>query len=407
MSVFLGGLLLLAEIILFQFSSEIAILSRYMLPGVFFICLFGLTSGLLQSEKSFFIPSVAPVFFNLVWIAGVFVFHALPIEKAVLALSLVLSVAFFLQWAVTIPKMWAFLRQYLSPKQFFQPALFSPLLKKLVQPLLLGIVGVASMQINSAIDGVFARFASLEGPAYLWYAIRMQQLPLALFGIALSSALLPSFSRATKEQFDNLLQFAIKRSFTLIFPCTIAIFVLGASSVNLLFGRGDFTQIASTQTILCLWGYGLGLLPAALALVFAPAFYARKDYKTPMKGFCIAAAINIALDALLVFYFHLGPVSIALATSISAAFNALYLYFHLRPNNLPVTHMIKVATATLLAGGITFLFGSLLGDPTTNFIFPRIFTVQIAQFALQTILFGGLFLILCKSLGVTQLDYSK
>ena len=83
------------------------------------------------------------------------------------------------------------LKGFLSWRQILVLTLFSPELKKMIAPLLLGAVGVGAVQINSALDAVFARSASLEGPAYLWYAIRIEQLPLALFGIALSSALFP------------------------------------------------------------------------------------------------------------------------------------------------------------------------------------------------------------------------
>lgn len=41
-------------------------------------------------------------------------------------------------------------------------------------------IGVGAAQVNNALDAVFARYADSEGPAYLWYAIRLQQLPLAL-----------------------------------------------------------------------------------------------------------------------------------------------------------------------------------------------------------------------------------
>ena len=164
------------------------------------------------------------------------------------------------------------------------------------------------MQINSALDAVFARYASLEGPAYLWYAIRIEQLPLALFGIAFSTALLPSLSRALKAgntpQYLSLLQFCFRKCYSLIFPCCLGVFVLGGVGVNLLFGRGGFTGESTHQTILCLWGYGIGLVPAAFVLLMAPAFYATREYKIPMKGAVISVGINLALSTLFVFLFR-------------------------------------------------------------------------------------------------------
>ena len=152
--------------------------------------------------------------------------------------------------------------------------------------------------------------ASLEGPAFLWYAIRIEQLPLALFGIALSSALLPPLSRALKnlnmDHYLKLLRFAFARSFSLIFPCTLGIFVLGIAGINLLYGHGDFSNEATYQTTLCLWGYGLGLVPAVFVLLLAPAFYAHKEFRTPMLGSVISVVINVLLSSFFVFGLHLG-----------------------------------------------------------------------------------------------------
>jgi putative peptidoglycan lipid II flippase len=81
----------------------------------------------------------------------------------------------------------------------------------MISSMSMAIIGVGATQINSAINAVFARYASLEGPAYLNYAIHVQQLPLALFGIGISTALLPPLSRAIQDlnQYRHLLHFSI------------------------------------------------------------------------------------------------------------------------------------------------------------------------------------------------------
>lgn len=404
LAVLLGGLIALAEISLLFVEGETAKLAMWMLPGVFFICLFGLSTGLLQSERSFFLPSVSPVAFNVVWILGVIGLKALPIGQAVMGLSIVLSVAFFAQWAMTVPKIWAFLRRSLSVKELFYGNLFSKEIKALVRPILLSMIGVASVQVNSAIDGVFARFADLEGPAYLWYAIRIQQLPLALFGIALSSALLPSLSRAVEEgameRFHSLFSFAKRRIFLFIFPCVVAIFVLGFASVNLLFGRGDFGPNSVTQTTLCLWCYGIGLLPSAFVQIQAQGFYAKKDYWTPAIGFLSASLLNIGLNALLVFYFELGAASIALATSFSAIFNTLYLSRKLGQKS-DFQPMIKVGICSLLSGAAVLFIGYFfIGDPTMllgkgGVSFPNALAGQLFHLGMQTGIYFLLFFAFC------------
>ncbi len=411
---FLGGLLILGEIALFFTKGETARLAMWMLPGIFFICLFGLSTGLLQSERSFFLPSVSPVIFNIVWIVGILSLKHLPVSQAVIGLSITLSVAFFAQWLMTVPKLWAFLKNHLSFNELFQGRIFSSELKKLATPIFLGMIGVASVQINSAVDGIFARYADLSGPAYLWYAIRLQQLPLALFGIALSSALLPSLSRAIESgnlaQYKSFLGFAKKRIFTFIFPCCMGIFVLGLSSVNLIFGHGDFSSHATYQTTLCLWCYGIGLLPAAFVQILAPAFYAKKDYHTPMMGFVLSSLVNIALNSLFVFYFNLGAASIALGTSASAILNALFLSYKLKEKTSTFRAMFQVGLCTFLAGSIAMLLGYFfLKDPTLVLLispplsFPREFSSQLFQFGTQAALYFSLLLAFCKIARVEEM----
>ncbi|MBS0629948.1 MAG: murein biosynthesis integral membrane protein MurJ [Verrucomicrobia bacterium] len=411
LSLILGTLIVAAEIALSFSHSEIARLAMWMLPGIFFICLFGLSTGLLQSERSFFLPSVSPVASNLVWILGVVALRHLPISDAVIGLSIVLSFAFFAQWAITVPRIWNFLRRSLSVKELLSISPFSSELKALARPLMLGMIGVASVQVNSAIDGIFARWADLEGPAYLWYAIRIQQLPLALFGLAISSALLPSLSRAIEEEaldrFESLLRFAKRRIFLLIFPCTVGIFVLGAASVNLLFGRGDFGIGSVYQTTLCLWCYGIGLLPSAFVQVVAQGFYAKKDYWTPTKGFISAALLNTALNALLVFVCDLGAASIALATSFSTIVNSIYLS-HKLGLKIDFRPMAKVGACALIAGLVVLGVGYALGDPTLQFwsgdvTFPETIMLQLIHFGLQTTVYFLIFFGLCHVAKVDEL----
>lgn len=420
LALFLGLFLLTAFLILSAFSTEVARLSSLMLPGIFFLCLFGFCTGLLQSEKSFFIPSVSPVISNVVWIAGIFFLRDLAPSQTAFGLAITLSIAFFFQWMMTLPKIWGFLKKYLSFKDFIHPSFFSSEIRTFIRPLFFGMIGIASVQINSAMDGIFARFASLEGPAYLWYAIRLQQLPLALFGLAFSSALLPSLSRAFEQKdhplFFHLLSSARKQTFALTFPCVVGIFVLGLSSINLLFGRGDFSGLSIQQSTLCLWGYGLGLFPMAMVQIYAPAFYARKDYRTPMFGFIISTLLNLSLNALFVFYFHLGPASIALSTSISSIVNWVYLSYYLKKPKESWFSSWKVAFCSLLAGGTVMILGKFfLNDSSLillgkNLFLPRDFKDQIVHFSGQTVLFFLLFFTLCscfKAQDITRFYSSK
>lgn len=380
-------------------GGEILPLMMIMLPGLLFICLSSLNSALLQCEKRFFLISAAPMAFNFVLIGAIILLRNESTSSAMYTLSLCVTAAFFVQCMITMPKTIQFLKRFLSLKEILSGKLFSKEIRSLIGAIFFALLGIAAIQINSAAGGIFARYASLEGPAYLWYAIRVQQLPLALFGIALSSALLPTLSRAVEakemQRFQEIIQSALKRVFTLIFPCLIALFVLGASAINLVYGRGNFSSSATLETTLCLWGYGFGLLPAAFIQIFAPAFFANKDYKTPAKAALYCLLLDFGLNCIMVFVLHWGATSIALATSASAIFNCIFLARKLMGKykiqlftSEVMSSITKVATCALIAGVVCTTMGYFLtSDPSISILkgakeilFVRNFSEQFLQF---------------------------
>jgi putative peptidoglycan lipid II flippase len=386
-------------------NAEILHLTMWMLPGALFICLFGLCSGLLQCDRRFFLTGFAPAAFNAVWIAAALLLKGKSPTFAVLSLSVAVVVGFFMQWAMLAPQTWGLLKRSLPWRECLRPQLFSSSIRNLAKPVFLGILGVGAVQINSALDGVFARSASLEGPAYLWYAIRIEQLPLALFGIALSTALLPSLSRALEEglrdRYTELLRFAFRRSFSLIFPCSLGIFSVGLAGINFLYGHGDFSLQDTYETTLCLWGYGFGLLPSVFVILLAPAFYARKEFRIPMIGSMASVALNVLLNSLLVFIFHWGAFSIALATSVAAWFNYFYLAKRMGEPLLDravFRSFFKTGSSALVAAVSTLLVGHFfIGDPTLRFALGGMHGAVCRDFLTQTMHFaalGGTFLLM-------------
>ncbi len=379
-----------------------------MLPGLIFICLFGLSIALLQCERNFFTPGIAPVAFNLVWIIAVWLCRHQEPYRAMMGISVGVVIAFFLQWWATLAGVKRYAGQFLTFREWLGARLFTQELKDMVIPLLLGVIGVAAVQINSAVDVIIARWASLEGPAYLSYAHRLQQLPLALFGIAIASALMPPLTRAIKhddhKNYKSLLKFAFGRTFSLLFPGTIAIFLLGGASVNLLYGRGEFNNMSTIHTTYCLWGYGLGLVPAAFVLLLAPAFYARRDFWTPTLASLISVTMNLVLNIILVFGLSMGTLGISIATSIAAYYNARFLLsrLNIRILSAVMPTFVKVVFASLTAGIATLLFGYFfLHDPTVRLFlgdltveYSREFIVQLKEFLVLTSFYGTIFLLL-------------
>lgn len=369
LSVLLIFLIIGSSIILFfldQFVSldnhEIIILTLLMLPSLLFICLFGMNASLLQCERRFFAPAIAPVAFNLVWVLGAYLFQDYPQAIAMRWMTLAVNLACVGQWAATLPFIWHQIRGI--P---LLPTLFPEELKKLIRRMGLGVVGVGAIQVNNAIDPLFARFADLSGPAWLWYAIRIEQFPLAVFAIALSSALLPPLSRAIRrkdnEQFQVFLQHALKKSAGLMIPLSLLFMAVSLQLVTLIYGYGEFDQESILKTAQCLTAYTLGLVPSTFILIFASAFYSQDNYKTPAIGSVITMVSNMAANALFIFGFGLGTVSVALATSLSAFVNALYLQrrLHLPPLSGSIMR-------TTLSSLVAYFAIFLLPDMANNFL---------------------------------------
>lgn len=338
-------------------NHEIVILTLLMLPSLLFICLFGLNASLLQCERRFFAPAIAPVAFNLVWVMGAYLFKDYSQAVAMRWMTLAVNLACVGQWLATLPFIWSKIRGVpLLPK------LFPEELKGLIRRMGLGVVGVAAVQVNNAIDPLFARFADLSGPAWLWYAIRIEQFPLAVFAIALSSALLPPLSRAIQrkdpEQFQLFLQHALKKSAGLMIPLSLLFMAVSLQLVKLIYGYGEFDPESIMKTAECLKAYTLGLVPSTFILIFASAFYSQDNYKTPAIGSMMTMGCNLVTNGLFIFVFGLGTVSVALSTSISAFVNALYLQ---RRIHLPhfSGSLLRTTTASLAAYFSTFIVPEL------------------------------------------------
>ncbi len=370
-------------------------LAMWMVPGLFFICQSALNSSLLQCEKKYFLPGAAPVAFNFVWIlAAVSVWH-LPKEEGVRWLAVAVTGAFGAQWLATAVE-----GRRLLGKPLGKPKLFSEDWKQLLKPLSLGIVGIGAVQFNSALDAIFARMADPEGPAFLWYAIRIEQLPLALFGIALSGALLPPLSRAIKSgdfgRYLQLLQSSLRHSSVLMLVCTFGILALGGVGINILYGHGDFSADDVRSTLYCLWAYGLGLIPSVFVLLLAAGFYAQKSYRRPTIAALASVGLHILLNALFVFAFNLGAVSIALSTSIAAFLNAALLTRGLQEKVGEIftssfwRFFLKTAICCALPAALCYELGLLWMHGE----FPRSFVLQAAQAAvLSGVYLGGVWIL--------------
>ncbi len=161
---------------------------------------------------------------------------------------------------------------------------------------------------------------------------------------------------------------------------------------------------------MCLWGYGIGLLPYVFVLLLAPAFYAQKNFRLPMNAAVSSVILNISLNALFVMGFHLGAMSIAVSTSLSAWFNFFFLYRELGQKKMFESGVFKGALSALIAGGVSLLVGYFfVGDFTLLLFsegdilsFPRQISSQLFHFLVLTATFSSSFIVSAWLLDVKE-----
>lgn len=347
-----------------QGSAEILGLMIVIVPSILPTCLFGLNISFLQCHKQYFAAGAAPIFFNIVIIVSAFSLCRYTPQNIMPLLSCGIVVACIAQWYASFLPVLRQCKAILRDRLFSNINLYSSDIKRLWRPLTLGLLGIGASQINNAVDAIFARAADLQGPAQLWFAVRFQQLPLALFGIAISGAILPPLSRAIhandEKKYRSFLEYGLRQVIALLVPCTGVLFVLGMAMINCIYGHGGFHTDSIVSTTGCLHGYALALVPMGLIVVLAPAFYAKGNYTIPMRGACISLLLNAVLNSIMVFGLGWGSISVTVATSISSWVNALYLYSQLQKELGPLlspagrTSCLKTVFAAVVSSALVF-----------------------------------------------------
>lgn len=303
-------------------KSELLIsLSRITIFYLIFISLVSLLSGVLNSIGKFAVPASAPIILNGTLIASIFVFGSLTTNYGY-ALSWGVFAAGILQF------LWLF---FFTIKAGFlvYPKLpvFNKDMKKFFNKLVPGIIGANVMQINLLVDSIFASMMA-GAVSYLYYADRINQLPLAMIGIAIGIALLPTLSRKIKnneiKEAIKLQNLALEVGLILVIPATLALTCLALPIISSLFERGAFDQKQTVHVAKALMFYSFGLPAYVLVKIMEPAFFSRGDTKTPMKIAMICLLSNAILNV--IFYFNgFSYIGIVLASITSSYLNLTLL----------------------------------------------------------------------------------
>lgn len=370
-------------------------LTRLIFPYMLLIGLAAYSMGVLNSLGHFATPAFGPCLLNISVIVSALIFG-----EDVLGLALGVLTGGVLQLALQAPALYGKgLRPSLGVK-FYHPAA-----KRIAALLGPRAIGACVYQINVFVDTMLASLARIVGEggvAALYYSNRLVQFPLAIFGISVAQAALPSMSvhaaRDDVEKFKETLSFSLRTVFFVMVPASVGLAVLARPITAILFQRGSFNVYSTQITSFALLFYSLGIFAYSGVKVLVSGFYALQDTKTPLKIAAASLVVNIALNLILMFPLKVG--GLALATSISALNNFLMLFFALRrkvgamDGARIASSFLRVSGASALMGAACFISANILshglafGSSSVKVLsLAVIITVGIASYAIGCFIF--------------------
>lgn len=344
-------------------------LMRITFPSLLLISCMALLAGNLNAVERFSAVAAAPVLMNVCMIGGLLSWQWFPTVGHAAAWGVLASAVaqFMLVW-------WAATRAGVGPG-LPRPRLDEDTRKffRALGPAILGSMGV---QVAMFADTIIASFLSNGALSALYYADRINQLPIGVIGIAAGTVVLPQMSKKLAEGDEDGARGAQNRAmeFTLLLaaPCVVAFLLIPDIIMTALFQRGKFDAAAASAAGATLSAYAVGLLAFVLIRSVVASFYARGDTKTPLYASLTGIAANVALKVALMGSF--AQVGLALATSVGAWINVALVVFLARRRgffiidsrfrrNAIVIALASAALALVLWAGRTWLPGLLENLP--------------------------------------------
>jgi putative peptidoglycan lipid II flippase len=376
---------------------ELAVeLTRWTFPYLFFISLVALLSGILNSLTRFVAAAFAPALLNLVLIAALVI---APGDDDIATVQ-IMAIAVLIGGIVQFALCWVAVRRA-GVRLSLRPPRMTPAVKELVILILPATIAAGAYQISQLFYAFFSARLGEGALTMLSYADRLNQLPLSIIGTALGVAILPAISRAiatdNEAEAADVQARAFELSMLLTIPATLALMVASFPIIGALYRAGDYSLEAATTTANILALLVTGLPAYVLVKVLTPAFYARKDVKTPVW---IAMSILVAsIPANFILIERIGIYSLAVVTSAGAWLNftsLLVILYVRRQFRLPgwlVSRVVRQLLAALAMAGTLFVLRSVLAEWFLGSSIERVLGLAILCGTGGLVYFGVAFLI--------------
>ena len=330
-----------------QFALAVS-LTRITFPYLLLITLVTLWGGILNALHRFAAAAAAPILLNVTMMTTLALAYWFP------------GAGYAAAWGVLISGV---LQALLVGGDTIAAGVMTSLralqwdkdVQRFFKALLPATLGSAGTQLALFADTIIASFLSAGAISALYYADRIDQLPIGVIGIAVGTVLVPEITHRLASGDEEGARAAQNRAieFALVFalPCVVAFLSVPGLIMRALFMRGAFTADDAHAAALTLMAYTVGLVPFILIRSVVAPFLARGDTATPVKAALIGTAVNIVCKVVLMF--PLAQVGLALATSIGAWLNfILVLYFAARARLIAVDAELKMTLTKLAAAAL-------------------------------------------------------
>ena len=349
-----------------QFHDVTVALTQLLFPFIGFASIGAVVQGALYQRGGFFLAGVAPILFNLFSIAGALWFA--PIARNFVPASMAerfgdagvmgLAIGTLLGGAAQSGiQAWGIWKPLLSGQKLWPTSWpWSGDIKKVVLLMTPMVIAASAGQINVIVNTNFATSLGTGAVTWLYFAFRLVQLPIGMFGVAVGAAVLPALTKSITEAHGNV---DIKASREIInamdlvawlmIPCTLVLTISSSDITRLLYEAGRFTPADTAATALAIEAYSYGLLGYGLLKVMNSYYYATGRTRFPMMVSLISIAGNYTANALLVR--QIGHQGLAVTASITLTMNSLLLIAGMSRDGVHVNWKQILSSAAMLITG--------------------------------------------------------
>lgn len=308
-----------------RFTLAVSML-RINFPYLMLISLTAFSGAILNTYSRFWVAAFTPVILNIVMILSA-IWLSPQLAQPIIGLAWGVVIAGFLQLIFQ----WPFLKNInIIPRPTIN--FRDEGVRKVLSLMVPALFGVSVGQINLMVDSMFASLLVVGSVSWLYYSDRLMEFPLGVFGVAISTVILPNLSRhhasQSEESFSLTLDWALRAVLLIGIPAGVVLAVISGPLLSTLFQYGHFDGRAVLMAKKSLSAFAIGIAPFMLVKVLAAGFYAKQDMRTPVRIAVIAMVTNIILNIILIW--PLAHAGIALSTSLAAVVNTGFLFYFLR-----------------------------------------------------------------------------